>query len=46
MSPLTVLLNAQNSIVKLTGRDVTKADLVDTLGGAFDYDGIEKAISN
>ena len=43
---LTVLLNAPNSVVKLTGRDVTKADLVDTFGGAFDYDAIEKAISN
>ena len=43
---LTVLLNASNSIVKLTGRDVSKADLVDTIGGAFDYDAIEKAISN
>ena len=43
---LTIFLNATNSVIKLQGRGVTKADLVDAIGGAFDLDAIEKTISN
>lgn len=43
---LTVILGSANTVLKLSGNGVTKADLVDTIGGAFDLDAIEKAVSD
>lgn len=41
---LTVLLNTANSMLKLDGSGIAKADL-DALAGAFDLDALEKAIA-
>jgi hypothetical protein len=40
------ILLAGNSVMTLRGRQVAKADLVDTIGGAFDMDALEKAIAD
>jgi hypothetical protein len=41
---LTILLNSPNSMVKLDGNGVTKAD-IEALANAFDLDALEKAIN-
>jgi hypothetical protein len=41
---LQILLNVGNALMTIRGQQVGKADLVDTIGGAFDFDALEKAI--
>lgn len=43
---LQIMLNAQGSMLRIAARGVTKAELVDKLGGLPDYDAIEKGIQN
>ncbi len=43
---LQIMLNSPNSLLKLQGHGVAKADLVDVLGGAVDFDALEKALQN
>lgn len=43
---LTVVLAAASGLVTLSGAEFGKDELVDTLGGAFDFDRIEKALAD
>lgn len=43
---LTVVLGGVGGMVQLTGAEFAKDELVDKLGAAFDYDRIEKELSN
>ncbi len=43
---LTVVLGSVGGMVQLTGAEFAKDELVDRLGGAFDFDRIEKELAN
>ncbi len=43
---LTVVLAVVGGMVQLSGAEFSKDELVDKLGGAFDYDRIEKELAN
>lgn len=43
---LTVILASVTGMVQLSGAEFTKDEFVDKLGGAFDYDRIEKELAN
>jgi hypothetical protein len=42
---VSIVLGGNTALLKISGRNVAKEDVVDVLGGAFDLDGLDKAIA-